>query len=105
MFKYLLNCCIYCYTEDNRCYALYNTELMSENIEEVEKLFDEFSGEIYENGEYIPNRACIKYSVVLAELDEKEDVHILQEKYQIIDLHEYFNNFWKLSSKLNLCEC
>ena len=102
MIEYVLNCSIYYYSKDDGCSVLYSSETFSNDKESLEHLIGEFSGEVYYGGEFTPKKPCIKYSVIIGYNDEKENLHILVEKYKLLNLHDFYKDFWNIADKLHL---
>lgn len=100
MVEYVLNCSIYYYSKNDGCSVLYSSETFSNGKESLEHLIDEFSGQVYYDDEFTPKKPCIKYSVIIGYNDEKENLHIIKEKYVLFDLRTQCSDFWNLASKL-----
>ena len=66
----------------------------------LEDLLDSFSGTINLNGEFNPKEPCIKFSSIIGYNDEKENLHIIKEKYVLFDLRTQCDDFWNLANKL-----
>ena len=98
--KYLLNCSVYSYIKHDGCSVLFSSEIESDDLAYLEDLLDSFSGMIHLNGEFTPKKPCIKYSVIIGYNDEKENLHIIKEKYVLFDLRTQCTDFWDLANKL-----
>ena len=98
--KYLLNCSVYSYTKHDGCSVLFSSEIESDELAYLEDLLDSFSGMIHLNGEFNPKEPCIKFSSIIGYNDEKENLHIIKEKYVLFDLRTQCNDFWDLACKL-----
>lgn len=98
MGRYLLNCSVIFCGIDGLETDLYASDKDSDNIEELEELFNGLSGTLT-LGEFRPDIPCIKYSVVIADTANNDTV-ILKEKYHIIILQDFHHDFWKLSTTL-----
>lgn len=100
MKKYALNCSIYYYTLKDGCHVLYSSETYSDDLDELECLIDEFSGTVHTDSEYDPSNPCIKFSAFIGYIDEKENLCIIKEKYKLLDLKDYYHDFWLIAEKL-----
>ncbi len=98
--KYLLNCSVYSYTKHDGCSVLFSSEIESENLAHLEDFLDSFAGLINLNSEFNPKEPCIKFSSIIGYNDEKENLHIIKEKYVLFDLRTQCDDFWDLSSRL-----
>ena len=65
-------------------------------------MIDEFSGQVYNGCEFSPKKLCIKYSVRIGYNNEKESLHILVEKYKLLNLHDFYKDFCNIADKLHL---
>ena len=88
------------YTKHDGCSVLFSSEIESVNLTYLEDLLDSFSGVINLNGEFNPKEPCIKFSFIIGYNDEKDNLHIIKEKYVVFDLRTQCNDFWDLASKL-----
>lgn len=98
MSRYLLNCCVSFCGIDGLGTDLYASDKGSDNIDELEELFNQVSG-TFTISEYKPDFPCLKYSIVIADTANNDTV-ILKEKYYIIQLQEFHDDFWKLATTL-----
>lgn len=98
--KYLLNCSVYSYTNHDGCIVLFSSEVDSDNLNYLEDLLDGISGTEFLDGEFNPKKPCIKFSSIIGYNDEKENLHIMKEKYVLFDLRTQCLDFWNLANKL-----
>lgn len=105
MKKYILDCSVYFCDSLGRLVVLHSSDTYSNDLSKLNEMFDKFEGTFYTDDEYIPNKPCIKYSVIIGYNDEKENLHILKEKYYLLDLKDFKQDFWNISNKLKSYTC
>lgn len=88
--KYILNESIYYYSDDGELILLKDKELISNNYEELKKIFDNAPGEFYK-GEFEPEFECIKYSIMLTSANDNMYFSKMIEKYIILEIKEVFH--------------
>ena len=103
--KYVLDCSVYFCNSSGGLVILHSSDISSDDLNELNVVFDSFDGTLYTDDQYIPEKPCIKYSVLIGYNYEKEIFHIMKEKYYLLDLKEFKQDFWNISNKLKSYTC
>ncbi len=95
---YYLNCTIFDWSADNVRLPLYSSDIKSYNLEFLESLYYQVQAPEVIGKEFEPHIECIKFSVAIL-VSKNDDMIVLKEKYFILDLRNFFTDFWNLIKK------
>ena len=98
MEKYVLSLSISYFCDGCESENLKTVEYSSNELSELEELFDSVSGDVYTEEVQLEDD-LIKYAVTLYQ-EVDDELEFIKEKVMTLNLKDHFADFWKLFSKV-----
>lgn len=102
MKKYYLTCTVYFSNQEDGLTLLYSSEIYTNDINQVQKIYDSFNWTEVQDEEYISDVPRIKYAITIFATDKKDDLVFLKEKYFLLNLQDFNSEFWSVFNGLNV---